>query len=213
MVITEDIKPFIDTKVYSNVQQFRVVGCHKYGKTNVKKNSFMLSDNFYIPKNIADCKKQQELYILKSSLISYTKGCVLFKTPSRKKHKSNKTVMMDINGYEADKAMSELEKIYGNFSSRQVRQVNSSLIIELVSNSAYYCHIHKRQHDHENAYLLIDGNFSFMKNVWFNCRRIEPHEKNLKPLFICHLVDPHKHMTRKFTKSLYKDFNINENEK
>lgn len=208
MVITEDIKPFIDTKVYSNVQQFRVLGSHKYGKNNIKKINFSLSDNFYIPKNIAKCKKQQILYSLKMSLISYTKGCVLFKTPSQKKHKVIKTVMMDTNGYEVDEALAELEKIYGNFTSKQVRQINNSLIIELISKTPYYCHIHKRQHDHENAYILIDGNFSFMKNVWFNCRRIEPHEKNLKPLFVCHLVDPCKNKTKK----IYKGFNVNENE-
>ena len=48
-VMTSKLKLFMDNNVYNKVQQFRILGSRKYGKNNIKKVNFLLSDNFYIP--------------------------------------------------------------------------------------------------------------------------------------------------------------------
>ena len=146
---------------------------------------------------MSDDHIKRNLYLIKSSLVSFTNDCVLFETKAGEKKFKSKSISANIEPFDTDKALEALNKVYNNFTPRQIRESNGSVLIELSSNACYFCNIHGRQHDHENAYIIIKG---LMKNVWFNCRRIETHEKQLGPQFICSLFDK--------IKPDYKRFNI-----
>lgn len=179
-VLIPEMRQFIDSRVYNKVQQLRIVGSRKFGKDNVKKVDFKLSDGFYIPVSLTP--EQREMYILQSSLITITQNRtpLVMKRPVVLKSKR-------IKHYDIDDAMDALTKVYSNFEQHQIREYNGTILIELRSKCPYYCNIHKREHHHENAFILIKG---MMKNIWFDCRRIESHEKNLGREFIASLFRP-----------------------
>lgn len=185
-VITDNLKDYIDSRVYNTVQQLRIIGSRKYGKKNVKKIDFMLSDNFYIPKTFKP--RDKEIYILVSSLVSITEGCQLLEM-DRPKKTNLKRMKGAAEVYDVDLALDALSKQYDNFETKQIRELNGNILVELKSSSRYMCQIHKRYHEHENAFITIKG---MMKNVWFDCRRIERHEKHLAPQFICSLFQTKK---------------------
>lgn len=172
-VLIPEMRPFIDSRVYNRVQQLRIVGSRKFGKDNLKVIDFKLSDGFYIPTALN--KQDRDMYILQSSLITITHKCMLINVkPVTLKTKR-------IKNYDVDDAMDALNKVYDNFEQHQIREYNGTILIELRSKCSYHCNIHNRQHDHENAFIIIKG---MMKNIWFDCRRIESHEKNLDREFI-----------------------------
>lgn len=177
-VVSVEMRNYVDTKVYSTVQQMRIVGSVKYGKTNKKIVNYYLSNNFYIPKELKFNKFRKENYILQSSLISFTENCefVSFKTNETKKKKQLSKGNAD--EHDVDDAMKLLNDNYTNFEIRQVLEKDGNVLVELTSNDSYHCKIHDRIHESENAYITIQGIY---RNVWFDCRRIEPHEVKLAP--------------------------------
>ena len=177
-VLTDNLKEYVDGRVYNAVQQLRIIGSRKYGKKNVKKVDFMLSDNFYIPKTFKP--REREIYILASSLVCITEGCKLLEMEHPKKSNS-KRMKGAAKVYDVDLALDVLSRHYDNFEPKQIRESNGNILVELKSSSRYMCQIHKRYHEHENAFITIKG---MMKNVQFDCRRIERHEKHLAPQFI-----------------------------
>ena len=172
-VLIPEIRKFIDSRVYNKVQQLRIYGSRKFNKDNTKKVDFNLSDGFYIPRKYSDAQRQ--MYILVASLVTLTERCSLLNV---------KPVVLKtkrIKNYDIDDAMDALEKVYNNFEQHQIKELNGTILIELRSKSSYFCNIHQREHDHENAFIMIKG---MVKNIWFDCRRIESHEKHLGREFI-----------------------------
>jgi len=179
-VLTIQMKDFVDSRVYNTVQQMRIVGSSKKGKNNKKVLNFNLSDNFFIPSEIKHNAAKKEIFILRSSLVTFTKDCKEYKFEDKKK-KRKSIAKGSANEEDIDDALKLLDKKYKNFSVRQVRELNGNILVELASEDSYYCRIHKRVHENENAYITIQGNF---RNIWFDCRRIEMHEKKLAPELI-----------------------------
>jgi len=174
-VLSVQMKDFVDSRVYNTVQQMRLVGSSKEGKNNKKIIDFKLSDNFFIPSEIKNDPFKKENFILKSSLVTFTQECIQHTFKDKKKQ--CKTIAKGSASEEdVENAMKLLRKKYNNFAVRQVRELNGNVLVELVSEDSYYCRIHKREHENENAYITIKGQF---RNVWFDCRRIEMHEKKL----------------------------------
>ena len=176
-VLTIQMKDFVDSRVYNSVQQMRIVGSTKQGKNNKKILDFSLSDNFYIPSELKSNTFKRDNYILQSSLVTFTQNCEHHKFQDRKKKRKN---ISKGNACEQDveDAMKLLNKKYSNFNIRQVRELNGNVLVELASEDSYFCKIHNRVHENENAYITIQGSF---RNIWFDCRRIEMHEKKLAP--------------------------------
>jgi len=197
-----ELQNFLDTRVYSSLQQFRVVNSRKSGKKNKKTLDYMLSDNFFIPKEIKNNEFRKQMYILYSSLVTFTSECTQFKIGgTRKKKKMRKG---NASEFDVDLAMDLLHQRYKNFEIKQIRELNGNILVELVSNEPYYCNIHKRIHDNENAYITIKG---MMKNIWFDCRRIEDYEKKLSPEFIGYLFSPKRKTNTDIKFSINRDEN------
>lgn len=172
-VLIPEMRRFIDSRVYNRVQQLRIVESRKFNKDNVKKVDFKLSDGFYIPRHFTPQERQR--HILMTSLVTLTQRCSLINIkPVVLKSKR-------IKNYDIDEALDALAKVYDNFEQHQIKELNGTILIELRSKCPYYCNIHKRQHQHENAFIMIKG---MVKNIWFDCRRIESHEKHLGREFI-----------------------------
>jgi len=191
-VLPMEMKEFADSKVYNSAQQLRIVNSTKYGKNNKKVIKYALSENFYIPKDIKLSNFKKEMYILYASLVTFTSECTLYRIEGRKKRKPMRKG--NASELDIDKAMECLHKRYTNFEFKQARELNGNILIELVSNGPYHCNIHNRIHENENAYITIKG---MMKNVWFDCRRIEEDEKKLAPEFIGHLFSPKRNNSLK----------------
>lgn len=175
-VISVEMRNYVDTKVYTVVQQMRIVGSVKHGKNNKKIVNYELSENFYIPKELKFNKFRRDNYILQSSLISFTGNCefVSFKEGKRKKKKQ--LSKGNANEHDVDDAMKLLYDNYTNFEISRVLEKDGNVLVVLRSNNSYHCKIHDRIHDSENAYITIQGIY---RNVWFDCRRIEQHEVKL----------------------------------
>ena len=178
-VMPMEMKEFADSRVYNSAQQLRIVNSVKYGKNNRKILDHVLSENFYIPKDIKISNFKKEMYILYASLVTFTSECTLYRMEERKKRRPMRKG--NASEFDIDKAMDCLHKRYSNFTFKQAREMNGNILIELVSNGPYYCNIHKRIHENENAYIVIKGPF---KNIWFDCRRIEQYEKKLSTEFL-----------------------------
>lgn len=176
-VLSIEMKDFVDSRVYNSVQQMRIVGSIKQGKDNKKVLDFSLSDNFFIPSDIKNDKFKRDNFILQSSLVTFTQNCYQHKFQDKKKKRKNIS-KGTANEEDVEDAMKLLNKKYKNFTIRQIRELNGNILVELASEDSYYCRIHKRVHENENAYITIQGQF---RNVWFDCRRIEMHEKKLAP--------------------------------
>lgn len=197
-----ELQQFLDTRVYSSLQQFRVINSRKSGKKNKKTLNYMLSDNFFIPKEIKTNEFRKQMYILYASLVTFTSECSQFKIGGSKKKK--KMRKGNASEFDVDMAMDLLHQRYKNFEIKQIRELNGNILVELISSESYFCNIHNRIHENENAYITIKG---MMKNIWFDCRRIEDYEKKLSPEFIGYLFSP----KRKTNTDIKFSVNIDEN--
>jgi len=188
-VLSTDMKEFVDSRVYNSVQQLRIVGSTKYGIDNKKKIDYELSDNFFIPKELVKDNFRKNLYILKASLVTYTTDCKLFRCENKRQRKKSEIPKGLASEFDIPQALKILSKRYKCFEYRQARELNGNLLVELATKEPYYCQIHKRVHENENAYITIQGQF---RNIWFDCRRIEQHEKHLSPQAIGFIGRPEK---------------------
>ena len=186
-VLPLEMKEYVDSRVYNTVQQLRIVGSTKENKNNFKVVDFDLSDNFYIPIE-ADNQFKKNNFVLKSSLITYTEECTEYKIPSTKR-KNNTIAKGSASEFDIGDALNILKSHYANFEFRQAREKNGNILIELSSTQPYMCKIHNRIHENENAFIIIKGR---LRNIWFDCRRIEQHEVTLAPKIIGTLGLPKK---------------------
>lgn len=205
-VLPLEMKEFADSRVYNSAQQLRIVNSTKYGKNNKKVINYILSENFYIPKDIKLNDFKKEMYILYASLVTFTSECRLYRMEEQKKRKPMKKG--NASDFDIDKAMEYLHKRYSNFAFKQAREMNGNILVELVSDGPYHCNIHNRVHENENAYIVIKG---MMKNIWFDCRRIEEYEKKLSPEFIGHLFSPKRKNPLKTDSAIKFSLDMDEN--
>jgi hypothetical protein len=167
---TEGMNPcylkYIDSKVYSKIQQFRIVGCHKWGKQNTKVICQRLCHNYTVPKRF---KKKPFVYHFISSLVTVTADCEVltgFQPPEKPKY--------DYRTAEYDEE--DLEKALGIFFTEEMKETyrfmemidhNGSMVMSLQRLKPSECQICDRCHDHENPFLIIGGD----RNIYFDCRR------------------------------------------
>ena len=162
MHVTDEIRPHYD-KLYSSLQQFRLYGCSKYGKNNKKVKSDL--SLCLIPKK----EKFRDLYIYTKSLVTDTEKCELFPIDLPDKLQKRQYKTLSHENYYVNKALFLLDVYYPQvFDVKSFKVSDSNMLIELVSRGAYTCLNHKREHEHENAFMVIE------KRHWgvcFDCRR------------------------------------------
>lgn len=178
VLLCGDYKQYIDHKVYSKKQQFRIVGSSKLGADRIKtfNRSFVYKEKLYIynmdyashynklpnitEENKAFRKRFKNVKILLGSLISFSNyETIKMKFPETK----NNIVYDKINDIDIDKAL----KLINKDDFQYVNSNNSNNgIIELRRLKPSLCPTCNKKHMKENAYLFIKDN-----NVYFNCRR------------------------------------------
>jgi len=180
------LKIIIDPKVYSSLQQFRIVGSQKNGSNRPK--IFNRQWQYHNqPINYQYCEPPEGdghkmMMILGASLVSNISCCKFLpkfideeemKRAEEKKLQSSKYKENDIN-ITKEIIKQSLVMLAGkagmNFRDRKFPYTYSSVengLIILKRERASKCQICDRIHEHENPFLIVKNN----GELFFNCRR------------------------------------------
>lgn len=154
---------FLDDRVYSENQAFRLVGSHKADNNRVKtfQPQFMYNGNLIIHKNNEN-EKLINLHNFSQSLVTFTSGCKLLQ--SFKVDRIYKmTYQCDITEADVKEITTLLHsKFKYEFIMRDVRKNK----IELSKKRPYFCKLCERVHQHENPRIIVLSGC-----VYWQCRR------------------------------------------
>jgi hypothetical protein len=155
---------FLDEKVYSENQAFRLVGSHKFNDVRCKKleSEFYYFDQLIVHKFDKWQENLVEMNKFSKSLITFTSGCKLLQ--SFKVDKIYKVV------YEYDLGAEDVKEITGLLHAKfkdqfQIREVKKNKI-NLLKRGPYYCSLCQRVHPHENPRIVV-----YYGIIYWQCRR------------------------------------------
>lgn len=153
------LRKYVDAAVYSNNQNFRLIGNQKKNSGRIKILDALTT---YDP-SVIDIQQPKELRLFESSLITFVSGCELLPSfISTTAHKTTNIKIDDItttsiiNCFELSEFSDDFDIIDSNWNG-----------ISLCRKHPSYCPIHNRIHEHENAYLSLSNK----GHVYFICRR------------------------------------------
>ena len=159
------IRDYLDSAVYKANQQFRLIGNHKIGKTNVK-----VLDETITKWRPTDGKPGDEVYnlrILEASMVSFTADSIALPSfISDENTITNKKFTVsdeDCSIYE-----DQIISIYNSSSvsaSGKIRDFNGP-IANITSSHRFRCPICNKVHDHENPQLILSKG-----SLYWDCRR------------------------------------------
>lgn len=175
---------FVDKSVYSPRQQFRMVECQKWGSNRPKvfDEEFDYQGDRYThtyTEAVTDFT-MKKLTIIYESMVSFTSGCVFLPSlvPPKPANQNNLGELPDLDHGIVDHCMSMLrEKM--PFCPFTVKDVQGHIIM-LKRNSPSQCPICRKEHEHENPYMLIVGG-----KVYWDCRRAQD---DVKKFFVGYLA-------------------------
>ena len=173
---------FIDRSVYSKKQQFRIMGCQKYGSNRPKRflESFRYNRILYKHKYIEEFRNEhiKKLAILYESLISFVSGCSYIQSLVKPKIYHNYSTNNHLDDVTIDRCMKMLkEKMsYCPFSISSVDE--EKRIIYLKREAPSHCPICKKREPHESRDPLI---YISKGEVYWNCLR---HDKGVPNLYL-----------------------------
>lgn len=178
--LPEEVKPYLDTSVYSKKQQFRIVGSQKKESGRIKT---LLSPWSYKGQRVEYCFRQEPIneghklnLLLEASLVSYIGNCALLSYLIKQKEPEI-TSSEEISSEMAKKAFGLLAQKAnvltfpggkeGGFASLpyEIRDVVRNVVV-LKRLRPSMCRICRRIHYHENPYLIVKQG-----HVYFDCRR------------------------------------------
>ena len=165
-------KEFIDPKVYSKTQQFRMCGSHKMDaidRTKLFKGKFTVDNVDYTNKECVSIRIGDEyeykLRILKNSLISYCENCEEMPKYEVEIGENCKSGIPDDEEF-VGHCMDEMYKKLGCEENTFAFVNVTDNIIILKRNKPSYCELCNRIHESQNPFLSVrDG-----KIYWY-CRR------------------------------------------
>lgn len=171
---------WIDGSVYSETQQFRMVGSQKTGSNRPK--IFLKEWTFFNRKILhryvetPDNPDHENVLQLEESLISNTQGCaILPNLLSTSPHRRKFGKIDDVSDEVAQKALEECARFAKisvtdpQFPYRISAIRGAVIILKRIKPS--FCPICSRIHEHENPYLFIHPSGT----VFFHCRRAPKH--------------------------------------
>ena len=172
-LIPEKYHPYIDKSVYKNVQQFRLLGSHKYGKANIKVFNPDLSENFNIPERYVKPEAKFN-YLFRLSLISNISESTLLSKFSIKEEKPRLQIIGTANEGDIEDVLdifyANKDFSYDDFMHLNTIENNGNLIITFRRQNATYCSTCERIHENENPYIVVKG---IERDIYFYCRRKE----------------------------------------
>ena len=181
---TENAKyvKLIDRAVYSKKQQFRIMGCQKYGSNRPKRflEKFKYNDIEYTHKYIEEFKNDdmKKLAILYESLVSFVSGCSYIQSLVKPKIYNNYNTSINLNEITINRCMKMLrEKMdYCPFSISLIDEDKN--IIYLKREAPSHCPICQKREPHESRDPLI---YISKGKVYWNCLR---HEDGIPNLYL-----------------------------
>ena len=172
---------FIDPAVYSVKQQFRIMGCQKYGSNRPKRflEKFKYNDIEYTHQYIEEFRNEEmkKLAVLYESLVSFVSGCSYLPSLVKPKLYHNYNL---INGYLDDVTINRCMKMlkekmeYCPFSISSIDDEKRTIYLKREAPSN--CPICKGRKPHESRDPLI---YIFKGSVYWNCLRHDPGIPNL----------------------------------
>lgn len=177
-------RSFLDKSVYKSVQQFRIIGSHKYYKKNTKVLQESLSYNYKIPKRFVGKQIPEFNYNLSLSLISNTNYCKPIFGFKRKKEVNTSLTQQGVATEEdvtkvLDAFFDKYDKARVDFKFLECKENNGNLLIVLRRLTPTFCEICERIHENENPFLICVGQY---KQIYFYCRRKEKSNTWIKDL-------------------------------
>ena len=168
--------PFIDGSVYKTIQQFRILGSHKYQKENKKIYREDLSEGLVIPEKYKKYPKGLENFLLINSLVSMTAGAKYLS--GYEKIEENKT--FSTQGFSSTSDLEEILNIFYSIYSADLFEFlnvidnDGNLLITFLRKSPSFCEECNRVHENENPFVTVNGIY---RNIYFYCRRKEGDER------------------------------------
>ena len=164
---------YIDNSVYKNIQQFRLLGSHKFEKNNIKIFNGYLSCNYLCPKRYHKIEARAN-YLFWLSLISQTSSCTLLSDYNYKKEKikynsigtsnlGDEKIVLDLFYRHKDYDFS-----YNDFLHLNTIEKDGNLILTFRRKNPTYCKDCKRFHENENPFLIVRG---IERDIYYYCRR------------------------------------------
>ena len=173
---------FVDRAVYGTKQQFRIMGCQKYGTNRPKRflERFVYNNVEYTHKYIEEFRNDdmKRLAILYESLISFVSGCSYIQSLVKPKIYNNYSTNSYLDDVTINRCMKMLkEKMkYCPFSISSVNEEKNTIYLKREAPS--YCPICQKREPHENRDPLI---YIYKGAVYWNCLR---HGKELDNLYL-----------------------------
>lgn len=173
---------FIDRAVYSKKQQFRIMGCQKYGSHRPKifLENFEYNNIEYKHEYIEEFRNDdmKKLAILYESLISFISGCSYIQSLIKPKIYNSYSTNNCLDDITIDRCMKMLkEKMdYCPFSISSVDEEKRTIYLKREAPS--HCPICRQREPHESRDPLI---YISKGAVYWNCLR---HDKGLPNLYL-----------------------------
>jgi hypothetical protein len=156
--LPQDVRVFVDARVYNPLQQFRLLGSTKVGKNRVK----VECASWYYHGTLVTTRPMEGVHALRRSLISATEGCTLLTAWPPPEPSFVPSPMF--TGMEHALA---LLANHPHINIRAFRPKMAGSVVHLVRKSPSECVICERVHEHENAFL----SFNKDRHVIYSCYR------------------------------------------
>jgi hypothetical protein len=173
----DEDKPYIDSGIYTEIRQFRLVGSRKKGTDRVKipARQITLANQTYLLQSneIIESDTHQISVDMQESLVNFTLDCALL--PPLVLPKETRSVP-DIDDEFAQKAL-DICKEYFDFEWDSpeapfvFRKVKRDCIY-LDRRKTTYCNLCKKEHENENPFLRVINS-----GVYFCCRRVRGNQE------------------------------------
>lgn len=169
---------YLDESVYKTIQQFRILGSHKYLKDNKKILDTDLSINLVIPERYKKFPKGLVNFHLLNSLISNNTGCKYLDGYKLEPPIEN----FNIRGFSSTGDLEDVLNIFYSVFSADVfsylnsQENNGNLLVAFRRLKESYCNECKRVHEHENPFVVVSG---INRNIYYYCRRRKREEGGL----------------------------------
>lgn len=178
--LPENIKPYLDDKIYNKNRQFRIVNSKKFQSDRIK--TFQEIWNFQNENIVYKFKEEisndfhKFILLLQGSLITVTNHCSLISTKYVKDFSLNygKELKTDKNSLKyqninfTQHQLKEIEKICSELCYNLQERTGNLFILKRLNPS--YCKLCKRFHENENPFIVVKENENFLY-IFFNCRR------------------------------------------
>lgn len=168
--IKEEYLSYMDESVYKSVQQFRILGSHKYGKDNKKIFREDLSVNYVVPKRYERFPQGLKNYQLLISLIGNVAGAK-YLSGYEKKEEPNRILS---KGFSSTSDLEDILNIFHSTYSADIFEYlntidnDGNLLITFRRLSSSYCEECQRVHENENPFITVNGIY---RNIYYYCRR------------------------------------------